>query len=128
MFFKFLKTKQVRLNFGFKFIDSVTKFVKFHAEPYEKNFTFYLRIHKLHYDEYTKSIHEGTNNALISSSIEIGPSIQINKSCEIMCVLSHHKYIQKRKSYKQNFHGNKVYSSLKCSNLLVKEGYFILEI
>ena len=47
-----------------------------------KNFAFYFRSHILHYNEYTNSVHERTNNALRSSSVEIGPSIQINKSYE----------------------------------------------
>ena len=92
-----------------------------------KTLSFYLRNHILHYDKHTNSVHEGTNNALRSSSVEIFPSIQINKSCERMCVLSHHKHIQKRKSYKQDCHGNKVYSSPKYSNQLIKEDIFILE-
>ena len=44
-----------------------------------------------------------------------------------MCALNDHKHIENRKLYEQDFHGNKVYSSLKCSSLLVKEGSFNLE-
>ena len=127
MFFKFCETKYMRSNLGDKIIDFETIPVKFHVEPHENNFAFYLRNCILLYDEYTIGVHKGINYALRSSSIEIGSSIKIDKSCERICALSGHKHIHKRKSYQQGFHRNIVYSRLKRSNLLVKESSFIVE-
>ena len=43
------------------------------------------------------------------------------------CVSSVTSNIFKKKLYEKDFHGNKVYSSLKCLNLLDKEGTIRLE-
>ena len=80
-----------------------------------KKLFFLLKKSLVHCDEYTNSLH-----ILRSSSLEIGPWTKIYKSCERMCVLSDHKHIEE--NYQQDFHGTKVYSSLKYSNLLVKRG------
>ena len=64
MFKKLLNSKQIKSTLGSPFINSVQNFINAHIEPHESNFGFYLRLNLRHYDEYTNSIHEGTNCGL----------------------------------------------------------------
>ena len=64
MFKKFLNSKQIKSTLGSPFIDSVQNFITKRIEPHESNFCFYLRLNLRHFDEYTNSIHEGTNRGL----------------------------------------------------------------
>ena len=64
MFKKFLNSKQIKEKLGKAFIDSVQTFMTNHIEPDESQLCFYLRCNLKHYEEYTNSIHEGTNHAL----------------------------------------------------------------
>ena len=49
---------------GQKNVDDVIDFVQGHVKVHEHNYVLYLRINLCHFDEYTNSSHEGTNNGL----------------------------------------------------------------
>ena len=64
MFMEFLNSKQIKSTLGSPFIDSVHNVITKYIEPHESNVCFYLRLNLRHFDEYTNSIHEGTNCGL----------------------------------------------------------------
>ena len=64
MFKKFFNSKQIKYTFGSPFINSVQSFITKHIEAHESNFCFYLRLNLRHFDEFTNSIHEGTDCGL----------------------------------------------------------------
>ena len=80
MFKKFWNSKQIKSTLGSLFIDNVQNFVAKHIEPHESNFCFYQRFNLRHFDEYTNSIHEGTNCGLKYNSAPVDPSTEIEKA------------------------------------------------
>ena len=60
----YLDSEEVLNDVGEEYVEKVKKFIKENIEPHEKHFLFYLRKHIRHYEEYSNSPHEGTNNGL----------------------------------------------------------------
>ena len=126
MFKKFLDSKQIKSTLGSPFINSVQNFITKHIEPDKSNFRFYLRLNLRHFDEYTNSIHEGTNRGLKYNTAPAGPSTTIEKAMEIMCNNAKHNGKRKSRVASIDFKGTKVYSKLQCANKLVPIGESIL--
>ena len=61
IFKKSFKLKKIKTKHGTTFIENVELFGTKHIEPHETHFCFYLRLNLRHFEEYTNSIHEGTN-------------------------------------------------------------------
>ena len=85
MFKKFLNPKQIKSTLGSPFIDSVQNFITKHIEPHECNFCFHLRLNFRHFDEYTNSIHEGTNCGLKYNTAPFVPRTIFETAMAIMC-------------------------------------------
>ena len=83
MFKKFLNSKPIKTKLGTTFIQNVESFVTKHIEPHETYFCFYLRLNLRSFEEYTNSIHEGTNRGLKYNSAPVGPSTNIEKAKSI---------------------------------------------
>ena len=66
---------------------------------YETQFYFYLRLDLRHFEEYTNSIHEGTNRGLKYNSAPVGPSTNIEKAWAIMCINSERTGTKKKKNH-----------------------------
>ena len=79
MFIKILNSKQIQLTLGTSFIYSVQYFVTNHIEPHDSHFSLYLRYNLRHFEEYTNSIHEGTNRGLKYNATHVGPNTNIKK-------------------------------------------------
>ena len=126
MFKKFLNSKQIKSTLGSPFIDSVQNFVTKHIEPHESNFCFYLRLNLRHFDEYTNSIHEGTNHGLEYNTAPVGASTKIEKAMAFICNNAKRNGKRKSRVVSIDFRGIKVYSKLQCANKLVPIGESIL--
>ena len=119
MFKKFLNSKPIKTKLGTTFIQNVESFVTKHIEPHETYFCFYLRLNLRSFEEYTNSIHEGTNRGLKYNSAPVGPSTNIEKALAIMCNNAERSVTKKKKIASKDFRGSKMYSQLKCSNKIV---------
>ena len=110
--------KQIKFKLGKAFIDSVHSFITNHIEPYESHFCFYLRYNLKYYEEYTNSIHEGTNRVLKYNSAPVGPCTNIEKSLAVMCNNTE-RTVKKSKVASLDFCGRKTYSKLTYTNKVV---------
>ena len=81
----FLSSKQIKSKLGTTFIENIENFVTKHIEPHEIQFCFYLRLNLRHFEDYTNSIHEGTNSGLKYNSTPVGSSTNIEKALAIIC-------------------------------------------
>ena len=97
LFKKFLNSKQIKTKLGTTFIQNVENFVTKHIEPHETYFCFYLRLNLRSFEEYTNSIHEGTNRGLKYNSAPVGPSTNIEKALAIMCNNAERSVTKKKK-------------------------------
>ena len=79
LFLKYINTYCVTA-LGLPFTEPLLVWYRNSIETQESNFCFYLRNRIRHYDEYTNSIHEGTNNALKHRSGAVQPSLTLKKS------------------------------------------------
>ena len=95
-------------------------------EPHESNFCFYLRFNLRHFDEYTNSIHEGTNCRLKYNTAPVDLSTKIEKAIAIICNNAERSRKRKSRVASINFRGTKVYLKLQCGNNLVAMGESIL--
>ena len=118
MFKTFLNSKQIKSKLGTSFIENVKNFVTKHIKPHETHFCFYLRLNLRHFEEYTNSIHEGTNRGLKYNSASLGPSTNSERALASMCNKIEISGTKKKKIASKDFRGSKVYSKLKCSNKL----------
>ena len=75
----------MKSSFGISFIESIQNFATNHIESQETHFWFYLRLNLRNFEEYTDSLHEGTNRGLNYNSAVINPSMNIKKHLQI-CV------------------------------------------
>ena len=94
---KFLKSEQIKSKLGTTFIENVKNFVTKHIEPHETHFCFYLRLNLIHFEEYTNSIHEGTNMGFKYNSAPVGSSTNIEKALAIMYNNSERTGTEKKK-------------------------------
>ena len=97
-----------------------------HIVLHESNFCFFLRLNLRHFDEYTNSIHEGTNRGLKYNTAPVGPSTKIEKAFTIICNNAERNGKRKSRVTSIDFRGTKVYSKLQCTNNLVPIGECIL--
>ena len=126
MFKKFLNSKQTKSTLGSCFINSVQNFITKHIKQHKSNFCFYLRLNIRHFDEYTNSIHKGTNCGLKYSTARVGPSTNIEKAMAILYNNTERNGKRKSRIASINLIGTKVYSKLQCANKLVPIGEYIL--
>ena len=87
-------------------------FVTKHIEPHESNSCFYPRLKVRHFDEYTNSIHEGTNCGLEYNTAPVGPSTKIEKAMAIMCNNAERNGKRKSRIAFIDIRETKVYSKL----------------
>ena len=127
MFFKFLNTIQIRETLGEVFISSVTRFVRKHVEIHESLYAFHERFTIRHFDSYSNSCHEGTNNGIRHSTAKVGPSTNIENTMLILNSNSDFSHAKKRKLNSQKYVGRKLYTELNCSKYLVDMGFSILQ-
>merc|ERR1711966_478056 len=104
MFFRFINTSFIKEKLGKAFIDSVEHFVRAHIEPHEKHYCFYLRKNLRHFDEFTNSVHEGTNNGIRHSAAAVGPSTLIEKSLVILSENGYRNINNKIMETAKNYH------------------------
>ena len=116
IFNKFLKLKQIKSKLGITLIENVEKNFTKHIGPNETHFCLYLRLYLRYFEEYTNSIHEGTNRGLKYNSAPVGQSTNIEKASAIMCNNSERTRTKKKRIASKDFWGSKVYSKLKYSN------------
>ena len=119
LFKKNLNTKQIKSKLGKAFIYIVQSFITNHFEPHESNFCFYLRLNLKQDEEYTNSIHEGTNYVLKYNSEHAGPSTEIEKSFSIICNIAEQTVKKKSNVASLDFCGKKIYSKSTCANKVV---------
>ena len=62
----------------------IREFVRDYIEPYEGNFCFHRRIGIRHFDVYTSSAHEGTNNGMKNCSAPVLPQHTLDKSASVL--------------------------------------------
>ena len=103
MFKTFLISKQIKSKLGITFIENVENFVTKHIKPHETHFYVYFRLNLRHFEEYTNSIHEGTNRGLKYNSAPVGPSTNIEKALAIMCTNSERTGTKKKKIASKDF-------------------------
>ena len=80
----YLRSPAVVLILTLEGANKITKFIWENIEPSEVNYCFYLRRHLRHYDTYTNSAHEGTNNGLKHCTAAVRPQNNIHKSAAIL--------------------------------------------
>ena len=64
--------------------DQILTFIREHVEPHEAFYCFHLRRHVRHFDTYTNSAHEGTNNGVKSAAAPILPQHSLDRSASIL--------------------------------------------
>jgi len=127
LFFQFLNSQEIREGLGQIFIHDVTKFVRESVLPQEAYYCFYLRKNSRHFDEYSNSSHEGTNNAMKNCSSPVKPSHNLEKSMTILSKQGERSVAKKKRLYNNSNDRHKVFSSLKCTDKLTPIAAEILE-
>lgn len=64
--------------------NQILTFIREHVEPHEAFYCFHKRRHVRHFDTYTNSAHEGTNNGVKSSAAPILPQHSLDRSASIL--------------------------------------------
>jgi len=64
--------------------DQIGTFIREHIEPHEAFYCFHKRRHVRHFDTYTNSAHEGTNNGVKSAAAPILPQHSLDRSASIL--------------------------------------------
>ena len=72
------------MSLGHMFINLLVLFLRVHFFPLEKYFTSYLRHNIRHFDKYTNSVHEGSNNGLKNSGIGCKPYMTMDVAAAVM--------------------------------------------
>ena len=96
---KCLNSKRIKSKLGISFLENVENFVTKRIESHETHIYFYLRLNLTQFEEYTNSIHEGTNRGLKYNSAPVGPSRNIEKVLAIMCNNLERTGTKKKKIY-----------------------------
>lgn len=64
--------------------DQIGTFIRENVEPLEAFFCFHTRRHVRHFDTYTNSAHEGTNNGLKAAAAPVLPQHSLDRSASIL--------------------------------------------
>ena len=112
LFFKFLNTEYIRDNLGQLFIDNVTRFMNDSIIPQEPYFCFYRRKSTRHFEEYSNSPHEGTNNGLKHCASPVKPTHALAQSMVILSKNGERNIAKKGRTFNQSNNAHKVYSSI----------------
>ena len=128
LFFKFLNTDYIYDNLGQTFIDNVSAFLNDSVIPQEPYFCFYLRKASRHFEEYSNSPHEGTNNGLKHCASPVKPTHALAQSMVILSKNGERNIAKKGRTYNQSNNSTKVYSTIQhCADKLTPIAAHLLE-
>lgn len=71
-------------QFGESVSDRISTFIRENVEPHESFYCFHKRRHIRHFNTYTNSAHEGTNNGLKSSAAPVLPQHSLDRCASIL--------------------------------------------
>ena len=126
LFWRYINSSPVIDVLGESFTESVTDFIRVHVEPLEEYFCFYDRRNIRHFDEYSNSCHEGTNNAVKYGSNAINPTYRLDHAAERLCNYANKKYTMSMQNVLSQEQSTPLWLPLKCAPDLVTRGYQLL--
>lgn len=122
----YLKSNALQEKAGESNLDRIVTFVRKNVEPHEANYCFYLRIGIRHFEEYTNSSHEGTNNGLKHSAAPVLPVMSLQRTTEVLTDNAAMKCLAQEKVAAKQATEHKLWSDLPTAGHLVTRAEALL--
>ena len=126
LLFHYVDSKFLKENIGDIAARTIILYFRTYLFVREDKFVFYKRIHVRHFDEYTNSCGEGTNNAIKNSSIASKPNITADKYLSILVLNGKRSVTKKLQPCSRQKVGSSSWYTLLCCKKLVHVGASLL--
>ena len=127
VFKKFVVSQEIKEKLTEAFSQSVLLFLKNNLQTQEAHYVMYRKIFRRHYEEYSNSIHEGTNRGLKYNAAPVTPGTRLDHSLIIMTKNGHRNAKKKKKQTTADMFSTRPHEQEECSKELVEPASCFLE-
>ena len=127
VFQKFVVSQEVKEKLTQAFSRSVLLFLKNNLQTQESHYVIYRKLFRRHYEEYSNSIHEGTNRAIKYNAAPVTPGTRLDHSLIIMTKNGQRNAKKKKKKTTADMLSTRPHEQEECSKELVEPASCFLE-
>ena len=127
VFKKFVQSKEIQEKLTELFSKSVLLFLKNNVQTNETHYVMYRKTWRRHYEEYSNSIHEGTNRGLKYNAAPVTPGTRLDHSLIIMSKNGVRNAKRKKNRTTSDILSTRPHEKAECSKELVQPAACFLE-